>query len=80
MCKFENEGRKRAERVHAALEAGKVTSFRWNDNGDGCEFYYDGADRCGTPCKIRTSLDRDNAIYAFSGITLLEPKVGRSEL
>lgn len=68
--KFEEEGRRRAEMVRKALNEGRMTSFRWHEDGSGCEFQYKGIDNHGLPCAFLSNLNAANSLYVFTGIRI----------
>lgn len=77
--RFEEEGRRRAELVRKALEEGRMIRFRWNKDGSGCEFYYKGIDNHGMPCDFLSSLNIENSIFVFSGISIFPAKEGGAQ-
>ena len=72
---FVEEGRRKAESVRKAVEEGRVTLIRWSSDGSCCEFLYKGIDNHGMPSEFLTTLNKNNAIAAISGIWLfIQPK------
>ena len=67
---IEEEARRRTERVRKALQEGRVDSFRWSNDGSCCDFNYRGMDHHGEECRVLSTLNRANAITAFSGLRL----------
>jgi len=64
----EEEAKRRAELIRKAFKEGRVASFRWNNDGSGCEFLYVGVDNHGMKSEFLSNLNQKNAIYAMSGI------------
>lgn len=67
---FAEEAKKRADLVRKAIVEGRMISFRWNNDGSGCDFNYRGIDHHGLDCEFKSSLNRENSIYALQGLKM----------
>lgn len=67
---FAEEAKKRADLVRKAIVEGRMISFRWNNDGSGCDFFYRGIDHHGMECEFKSSLNRENSIYAMQGLNM----------